>query len=186
MRQLWRRDSFFGPGPRCPLDREQKARVLYIARLHRSAGRLTACALDVLEALLSFVGPDGRCDPSVASLASRARVRAESTVHLALSRLEELELLRRFRRLVRSGWRTEQTSNAYILMAPAFPVPVPLQASKYKPLPGSSPEIGAAAISDPLPRELPGFLARFAAQREAERARWRGLPGRGEAGAVLR
>jgi hypothetical protein len=117
----WRTNSIFGHGRRQPLDREQRARVLFLARMHRRPGRLSAGGLQVLVALLRLLGADGRLDPSHASLAALARVHV-ATVQRALDRLRELGLLSWQRRLVRCGWRTEQTSNSYVL-TPAATLP---------------------------------------------------------------
>jgi hypothetical protein len=110
----WRANSIFGPGQRQPLDREQRARVLFLARMHRRPGRLSAGGLQVLVALIRLLGADGRLDPSHATLAALARVHV-ATVQRALDRLRELGLLSWQRRLVRCGWRAAQTSSAYVL-----------------------------------------------------------------------
>jgi DNA-binding transcriptional MocR family regulator len=71
----------------------------------------------VLVALVRLLGPDGRLNPSHATLAALARVHV-ATVQRALERLRSLGLLAWQRRLVRdaaSGWRCEQTSSAYVL-----------------------------------------------------------------------
>lgn len=122
----WHRDSVFGDGPRVALDRNARARFLYLCRLHRAPGRLSAGGLDVATALLRLLGQDGRLAPSHATLAALAAVHV-ATVQRALDRLWSLGLLRWTRRLVRdaaSGWRAEQTSNAYWLTpereTPAF------------------------------------------------------------------
>lgn len=108
-------DSTFGAGPRHRLDREHRARFRWLANAHRAAGRLTACALDVAEALLTHLSVDGRCDPSHAALARRSRTDAR-TVRRACVVLRRLGLIDWQRRLTRAGWRTEQTSNAYDLL----------------------------------------------------------------------
>ncbi len=113
----WHRDSIFGTGPRLPLDRNARARFLFLAQLHRRPGRLSVAALGVAQYLIRLLGADGRLDPSHATLAALARVHI-ATVKRALRRLADLGLLRWQRRLVRdeaTGWRTEQTSNAYVL-----------------------------------------------------------------------
>jgi hypothetical protein len=71
--------------------------------------------------LLDMLGVDGQLDPSIATLAVKAAVHP-STVTRALSRLNEcgfLDWTRRLLRAARTGWRTEQTSNAYVLRVPA-------------------------------------------------------------------
>jgi hypothetical protein len=110
----WRRNSEFGPGPRVPLCREQRARFLFLVRMHRSPGRLSAAALQVATALVRLLGSDGRLDPAHDTLARLASVHP-ATVRRALDRMRDLGLLHWTRRLVRCGWRTEQASNAYVL-----------------------------------------------------------------------
>jgi hypothetical protein len=85
--------------------------------MHRRPGRLSAGGLQVLVALIRLLGPDGRLDPSHATLAALASVSVD-TVQRQLERLRRLGLLFWQRRLVRdaaSGWRCEQTSSAYVL-----------------------------------------------------------------------
>lgn len=68
-------------------------------------------------ALVRLLGADGRLDPSHAFLARLAAV-SEDTVQRALERMRSLGLLfwrRRLRRDSGTGWRCEQTSNAYVL-----------------------------------------------------------------------
>jgi hypothetical protein len=152
----YRSNAQFGPGPRRPLSREDRARLRFLVAQHRRAGHLTASWWDVAEALLTFVGPDGRCDPSVESLGERAGGLVASTVHLALSALERLGLLRRFPRLIRAGWRCQQTSSAYVLLpsspggAPAE-LPAPLVRKQNLTSSSSSPWIGAGATMAPDP-----------------------------------
>jgi hypothetical protein len=112
----WRRDSIFGPGPRQPHDRDARARLRFLAKQHRTAGRLSASGLDVAEALERLLGQDGRLDPSQAFLAA-ATGASTRTVGRQLARLRDLGLLFWQRRLERSegAWRCEQTSNAYVL-----------------------------------------------------------------------
>lgn len=121
----WHRGSLFGSGPRRPLDREQRARFRYLLNAHHRAGRLTRAARDVGEALVRRVGTDGQCDPSHATLAEDAACEVR-TVQRATDAMRDLGLLRWQRRLVRNGWRAEQTSNAYELLtaveAPIVPV----------------------------------------------------------------
>ncbi len=114
----WRRGSLFGPGPRRPLDREQRARFRFILHSHRRAGRLTRAAEDVGEALVKRLGVDGQCDPAHATLAADAGC-CERTVRRATASMRALGILRWTMRLVRAGWRVEQTSNAYELVPSA-------------------------------------------------------------------
>jgi hypothetical protein len=118
----WRKNSQFGPGRRVPLDRERRA--VWRARLvmHRRAGRLTALHEDIGLAMLRRLSQEeGRLDPSHATLADDAGA-SVSTVQRALVALRACGLVDWDRRLVRSGWRTEQTSNAYALSMGNAPV----------------------------------------------------------------
>lgn len=111
----WHRGSLFGAGPRRPLDRNQRARFRYLLDAHRRGGRLTPNAMLVGAALLRRLGEDGRCDPAHATLASDAGC-GERTVRRALAVMRGLGLVFWQMRLVRAGWRAEQTSNAYGLL----------------------------------------------------------------------
>lgn len=113
----WRRDSTFGPGPRRPLDRNARARFLWLVRQHRRPNGLSSGHQKVAEALVRLLGPDGRLEPAHAFLARLAAV-SEDTVQRALERLRGLGLLlwqRRLRRDAATGWRCEQTSSSYVL-----------------------------------------------------------------------
>lgn len=117
----WRKDSVFGTGPRVPLDREQRAVFRAKLMLNRRPGRLTISAAAIGRIMLDMMGQDGRLDPCHATLATLARVDV-ATVKRALERLQACGFIEWTRRLVRSaatGWRVEQTSNAYVLRVPA-------------------------------------------------------------------
>jgi len=118
----WRRGSLFASGPRRPLDRQERARFRYLLRAHARAGRLSAKAEWVGQALLKRLSEDGRCDPCHETLARDAGCSAR-TVRRAIAALQSLGLLRWQTRLVWTGWRTEQTSNAYELIPRAAPPP---------------------------------------------------------------
>src|SRR5215217_5437094 len=124
----WRRGSVFGDGRRVPLDRERRARIRFLLTAHRRARQLTPTAELVGTALLKRLGADGQCDPSHATLAADVGCSAR-TVGRATATMRDLGLLRWDQRLVRSGWRAEQTSNAYELVpattVPAMVLPVP-------------------------------------------------------------
>jgi hypothetical protein len=119
----WRRDSLFGAGPRRPLDREQRARFRFLLNAHRRVGRLTRAGKDVGEALVKRLGVDGQLDPSHDTLAGDAGC-SDRTVRRALDAMKALGLVIWQRRLVRTGWRTEQTSNAYLLALTENPPPI--------------------------------------------------------------
>jgi hypothetical protein len=114
----WHRGSMFGDGPRRPLDREQRARMHYLLRAHARAGRLPAKQEWVGQALLKRLGTDGQCDPCQDTLAADAGC-CSRTVRRAADTMQALGLLTWQRRIVRAGWRTEQTSNAYMLIPTA-------------------------------------------------------------------
>src|SRR5215211_1578654 len=123
----WRRGSVFGDGRRVPLDRERRVRFRFLLSAHRRARRLTPTAELVGTALLKRLGADGQCDPAHATLAADVGCSAR-TVGRATVAMRDLGLLRWDQRLIRSGWRAEQTSNAYELVSAAVPaivLPVP-------------------------------------------------------------
>jgi hypothetical protein len=67
------------------------------------------------------LGNDGQLDPSHETIAEWAPCHV-ATVKRALVRLRDLGLVAWMRRLIRNagtGWRAEQTSNAYVLLTPA-------------------------------------------------------------------
>jgi IclR helix-turn-helix domain len=110
--------SVFGTGPRVALCREQRAQWRARLLLARRPGGLTIGAQAVGLALLRLLGEGGQLDPEVATIADLARV-SRSTALRALAQLKALGFLTWARRLVRSGWRVEQTSNAYVLAVPS-------------------------------------------------------------------
>ena len=120
----WHGGSIFGPGPRRRLDRNQRARFRFLLNAHKWAGRLADKTDDVGAALLKRLSGVGRCDPSQATLADVAGCE-ERTVRRAITSMRDLGLLRWERRLVRNGWRCEQTSNAYELVPTAHHLQVP-------------------------------------------------------------
>jgi hypothetical protein len=111
----WHRGSLFSDGPRRPLDREQRARFRFLLNAHARANRIPAKQEKVGNALLKRLGADGQCDPSHDTLAADTGI-SSRTVRRATVTMADLGLLRWQTRLVRAGWRTEQTSNAYELV----------------------------------------------------------------------
>ena len=85
------------------------------------AGYLTRAARDVLLTLHTFRGTGGRCWPSHATLADRARC-CTRTVQRALQQAQGLGLVDWCERRVRAGWRWLRTSNLYRLGVPSAPV----------------------------------------------------------------
>lgn len=113
----WRKDSIFGPGRRVALDRNARARFIWLVRADRRHSRLSASGEDVAVELVKLLGDSGRLDPAHATLAARVGCHL-ATVKRSLNRLRELGRLtweRRLRRDAGTGWRAEQISNAYIL-----------------------------------------------------------------------
>lgn len=111
----WHRGSTFGAGPRRMLDREQLARYKFLVRQHRQARRITPAYADVAEALVRRIGVDGRCDPSIATLADDALVSVR-TAGRALVALRGVGLIGWGRRIIRvaaTGWQVRQVSSAY-------------------------------------------------------------------------
>jgi hypothetical protein len=120
----WRRDSIFCEGPRQPMDRERKAVWKCRLTMHCRAGRITDAFEKIGLALLRRLGTDGRLDPSHETIAGDAG-KSIATVKRALGALQELGLVWWVRRLIREGWRTEQTSNGYALAIGPTPDPAP-------------------------------------------------------------
>jgi hypothetical protein len=130
------RPKLFGDGPRRPMDRNAKARLMVFARTlkakrpgdaGRHYGELTAKTVDVLEALLFEFhnARTGQCNPSYQRIAEKARC-ARSTAQAAMLALEQAGLLTWVNRIERrsayaaashSGGgrivRVFRTSNAY-------------------------------------------------------------------------
>ena len=111
----WHQGSLFTAGPRRQLGIGERA--LWLARLHAAlaARQLSAAQYLVGRAMERLLGQDGRLDPSQGYLAQLAAC-SRRTAQRALERLQGLGLVRWVRRLVRAGWRAEQTSNAYELV----------------------------------------------------------------------
>src|SRR4051794_28462604 len=119
----WHAGSLFVAGPRRPLSFGD--RCLWLGKLGNALQAQQISGKEYLagRALLSFIGDDGRVDPSHAAIASRACC-SERTVRRALARFDALGLLRWQRRLVRQpgAWRSEQASNAYELVPDGRPI----------------------------------------------------------------
>lgn len=126
-----KREKLFGDGRRRPMDRNQKTRLLTLARVlmrrtspGRHYGQLTAKCIAVLHALLFGFhnAASGRCDPSLDRIADAAGC-ARSTAHEALKALERVGLVVWHHRLRRirdaAQLRVVRTSNAYRFPDPA-------------------------------------------------------------------
>lgn len=163
----WHAGSLFGAGPRRPLDRNARRLWLAIADNARRAGHLTALHLETARALLRRLSVDGQLDPAHATIARDAGC-SERTVRRALAALADLGLLRWQRRLVRTGWRAEQTSNAYEILIPDRPPTAPT------PRPTCGGQAGRETLKDYLPlvdasevRAAKQALERIAKERRA-------------------
>ncbi len=132
------REKRFTDGRQRPIDRNDRARLLFLAKAARRRGDLTRAAIEIFEALIYRFANlrDGRCFPSYARLADAAGCAAR-TVGRCLPDLERLGLIAWIHRLRRlrepvaglagigaTDWRVVRTSNAYSFplarLAPAF------------------------------------------------------------------
>ena len=112
--RLRRREKVFGPGPRIPLDRNAKARVMAYAKAwnarHRQPGQhrgpLTRATVEVLEALLwgFHNAASGACFPSYEAIAAKAEC-CRDTVYEAIKALELAGVLTWVNRIVRERVR---------------------------------------------------------------------------------
>lgn len=108
-------------GPMRPLDRNEVARLIWRVEADAIASRkkhcqpwLTGCYARVLRTLLTcFLGANGRCDPSHATLARKSGV-SIATVKRALAELKKRGVLAWTRRIARHGIFVRQISNAYL------------------------------------------------------------------------
>lgn len=138
-----RRQKVFGEGPAIPLDRNVKARIMFLARALRHPteprkhyGKLHPKFLEVLDALLFGFHNchSGRCFPGYEKIAERAHCDPK-TVSAAIQALESAGILtwvhRHVLRRVPIGrdllggvatrWRAFRTSNAYTFTDPKPP-----------------------------------------------------------------
>lgn len=80
-------------------------------------GHLTHAQLAVARKLLSFLGPDGVCNPSYATVAA-ACCASPTTFGDTIARLRDLGLLSWDSRTELRGWREHQISNQYQFLFP--------------------------------------------------------------------
>jgi DNA-binding Lrp family transcriptional regulator len=187
-----RRGSTLDPVKFRPLDRNQRARIVYLAekldaRTHepgQHGGCLKRTGIHILKVLVFHFhnAANGRCDPSISTIAKAAGV-SRSTVIEALKRLEAAGIIERIRR---SRWirqygrkRCVQWSNAYRMNVPTQfrkdegDYAISEKSSKSK----SRPETTGADIPKhpPMPENVAAALARLgnamAARAEAENQR---------------
>lgn len=171
----YHRHSTFGPGPRRPLDRNQVGRFRYLVNVHARRGNLGPKQEWVLTELADCLGRDGRCDPSHETLAKLAQVSVRTVIR-ALHAARHLGLLTWVCRLVRSAWRTEQTSNQYVLIPEAAEPPPSMQRARaiIKTLESGFSAIVAVATLPPPPVDFAAAQqARFAWQIAEEKRRLR-------------
>ncbi|HEX2939589.1 MAG TPA: helix-turn-helix domain-containing protein [Rhodopila sp.] len=169
----WHRGSLFGPGPRRPLDREQRARFRFLINVHHRAGRLSRAARDVAEALVRRLGVDGQCDPAHSTLADDAGC-SDRTVRRALDALRGLGLVAWVRRLVRTGWRVAQTSNSYLLALTENPAPIPVKSTggqKVRQIHSEVIQKATQVVTAREPAEIAAAQAALAARRAVIEAR---------------
>ena len=134
-----RRETVYGDGPRVPLDREAKVRIMHLARcLKRRTekgkhyGRLTGKFVDVLHAMLWLIhdARSGQCNPSYETIADKAGC-CRDTVYEAIRALESAGILSWVQRIKRVRewlpdllgrrvpvWRVLRISNAYVFRDP--------------------------------------------------------------------
>jgi hypothetical protein len=142
-RRRWHGNSLYGLGPRCPRDRNERARIRYLLDQHFRAGRLPAVQEKVGNALLRRLGTDGQCDPTYDTLGADAGCSGR-TARRATARMRELGLVDWQCRLVRTEDGARQTSNQYVLFTSAEPGGQAVRETrKYISSPLSSPRIEA-------------------------------------------
>jgi hypothetical protein len=185
MTKRYRRGAGFVDTRRCfrPIDRNAKARLLYLAEAieHRTKGKgcrqgaLGHIGIKVLRALLlAFLdGQSGRCEPSYDAIAAKANICRQSVAN-ALARLEACGILTITRRLVRELidgiWTSRQASNCYAFSEPgAAPCP-PCRTVKVRSFPSPMPPL-LAILNALAPK--PSLLSRGDSAKDLK---W-GLPG---------
>jgi hypothetical protein len=174
-----RRAKLFTDGRQTPIDRNDRARVMFLARAARQRGQLTRAAVDILRALLfTFANlRDGRCFPSYERIAEAAGC-VPRTVGRCLPDLEAagfIKWVNRIRRVreavaglfgtVATGWRVMRTSNAYSFpLAARKPPEKPENADKGQNALGTTNQDIFSSITEPQapPSPLEMALARLA------------------------
>jgi hypothetical protein len=148
-----RRPKLFTDGRQTPLDRNDRARLLFLAKAARRRGELTRAAVEIFEALLYRFANlrDGRCFPSYERLAEAAGcvARTVGRVLPALERVGLLAWVHRIRRLRTpveglpgvgaTDWRVVRTSNSY-----SFPL------ARLAPAPSSKGHFGSGTGNEEL------------------------------------
>jgi hypothetical protein len=162
----WHSPSLYGPGPRCPRDRNQRARFGYLLEAHYRVGRLPAKQERVGRALLRRLGTDGQCDPCHDTLGADAGCSGR-TARRATVRMRELGLLDWQCRLVRTEDGARQTSNQYVLLttAPGPGGQTVSETRKYSSSPLLSPRIEAEPVALEVRQTVLQSLAVIAGRR---------------------
>jgi hypothetical protein len=96
-----------------------------------------------------------------------------SAVEQALKDARALGLLDWDRRLVRNGWRAEQTSNAYVLMVPVEGGPPPATPAPFKSIKLESSFTVVATVAALPVLDPAAVAARIAAKIAEEKRVWR-------------
>jgi hypothetical protein len=162
-----RRAKLFTDGRQTPVDRNDRARGMFLAHAARRRGEITRAAVDIFHALLfKFANlGDGRCFPSYKRIAEAAGC-VERTVGNCLPDLEAAGLLTWVNRIQRvrervaglgglwaSVWRVIRTSNAYDF--PLLAKKKPVIPDKGKNHLGTSNQVTSLLNSPPCPIEEP-------------------------------
>ena len=123
----FKRAKVFTDGKQTPLDRNDRARVMSLARIARREGHITFSAIEILNTLLfTFANlKDGRCFTSLEKIAMAAGI-SSKTVSRCLPKLESLGFITWVNRITRVRervdglkgiyaytWRVKRTSNSY-------------------------------------------------------------------------
>ena len=162
-----RRAKLFTDGRQTPVDRNDRARVVWLAEMARRRGEITRAAVDIFRALLfTFANlTDGRCFPSYKRIAEAAGCDPR-TVGNCLPDLEAAGLLTWVNRIQRvrervaglggiwaTTWRVIRTSNAYDF--PLIAKQKPAIPHKGKNHLGTSNQVTSSLNSPPCPTEEP-------------------------------
>ena len=129
----WHREAVFGEGTRRILSARERDGFGHVLTAFARAGLIPPGTVWTGLALRDCLDwKTGQCDPSHGALGQHVRDhygrRSDRTVERDLCRLRDLGAVTWEQRLVRAGWRTEQTSNAYCLHPDADGTPRALPA----------------------------------------------------------
>jgi hypothetical protein len=158
------------------INRNERAAIIYCAEQRelrtkgkgQKSGIIGQTGIRVLRCLLfQFHNTTtGQCDPSYTAIQARTGL-CRGAVADALQRLEIAGVIQVIRRIVRSGWRVVQTTNAYIFQAADPKAPPSLDNRKEPPVKLLYPyKRQSPLLSVPLSKALEALGERIAA-REA-------------------